>query len=691
MMRDRCHRWGPAGALFLYLTVSVAYFGWPVLKDPRHYTVGSGPDPGLFIWFLVWWPYALRHGINPFFTKLVWAPDGVNLAWSTSVPAAALPAAPITLSFGPVVAYNVLALLAPALAAWTAFLLCRRLTAAFLPALLGGYFFGFSSYELAHLEGGHLNLSLTFVLPLLALAALLFYEERLRGTAFVLVATVLLVLQFGISTEMFATATFWGTVAFLLALAFNTSAGRMRMMRLAWRTALAYILAAIVLGPYLYYVVKGLGDVPGLIVSPITYSADVLNYVVPTPVTWLGGDAFAGLSSHFSGNYTEADAYLGPPLIVLCSLYGFRNWPARRTKALMVWAAALFVASLGPLLHVAGVQGFPMLWALSVYVPLLRHALPARFTVYLTLITAVIVALWLNDRQGRAWWRWGLVAFAALVLLPNLGALSRYATRETPSFFAAGDFRRLAKNENTIVIPYGYAGDSMIWQAAAGMWFPMSGGYLGPLVPPSFARSFVTYALYAGAIPSKYQICLRPYLAAHKVRTIIIAGPDQGKWRWLSPMLGVQGTPTGGVTVYRVPSAVLSDPRDDGVCGHFLLDEFGDLVQAAKRYAARGNPVSALTPLRAEQMGLLPAVYGGYTDAARENWTQVQGWLGPWGSDGIAVGVLGDSREIAPIIERYRRLTKLTYFPYPHLLAGAPPPARYGRLFMVLPVDQQDK
>jgi hypothetical protein len=90
-------------------------------------------------------------------------------------------------------------------------------------------------------------------------------------------------------------------------------------------------------------------------------------------------------------------------------------------------------------------------------------------------------------------------------------------------------------------------------------------------------------------------------------------------------------------------------------------------------------------------MGFLASVYGGYTDAARANLTQVLGSLAPWGNDAVAVGVLGASREIAPIIERYGSLATATYFPYPNVLDGAPPPARYGRLVMVFPVHKQDR
>ena len=69
------------------------------------------------------------------------------------------------------------------------------------------------------------------------------------------IAALLLALQFGISTEMFATSTFWGTVVFLVALALTDAAGRTRMAIVARHLAAAYTLAAILLAhrPHISY------------------------------------------------------------------------------------------------------------------------------------------------------------------------------------------------------------------------------------------------------------------------------------------------------------------------------------------------------------------------------------------------------------------------------------------------------
>jgi len=169
-------------ALILYLALSLIYFG--TVKNYSHRYLGFGADPIAYIWFLNWWPWAIGHGLNPFVSYYVWHPHGYNMTWAGSVPAAALLMFPVTWIANPVVSFNVLSLLAPALAAGAGFLLARYLTRDTSASFIGGYLFGFSSYELGHLLG-HLNLDLIFVVPLLVLFVLLrrplAFSAQLRG------------------------------------------------------------------------------------------------------------------------------------------------------------------------------------------------------------------------------------------------------------------------------------------------------------------------------------------------------------------------------------------------------------------------------------------------------------------------------------------------------------------------------
>src|SRR5438034_3694332 len=246
-----------AVALGVYVFASILVFGLPVLGDLRHSYVGLGrpdlgtgfTDPSVYMWSLVWWPHAIVHGMNPLVSHVVWAPQGVDLAWTTTIPGASILAWPVTELFGPVAAFNVWMLLAPALAGWTAYLLGRHVTGAFWPSLVGGYLFGFSSYELAQMTA-HLNLALIFPIPLAVLLVLLRVEGRLRPLQFVLLMAGTLALQFSVSQELAFTMTAFGALVGLLALALFPK-GRRGLVNAAGWTAVAYLVAAVALLPFL--------------------------------------------------------------------------------------------------------------------------------------------------------------------------------------------------------------------------------------------------------------------------------------------------------------------------------------------------------------------------------------------------------------------------------------------------------
>jgi hypothetical protein len=153
-------------ALSLYLALSLLFFGRSLLGHFTRRYIGQGADPSAFMWFLVWWPHAVIHHLNPFLTSAIWAPSGINLAWMTSIPILSLILTPLTLVRGPIAAYNTLCLLSPPLAAWNAFFLCRKLTHQWLSSVIGGYMFGFSPYMLGHMLVGHLCLMAIFPIPL---------------------------------------------------------------------------------------------------------------------------------------------------------------------------------------------------------------------------------------------------------------------------------------------------------------------------------------------------------------------------------------------------------------------------------------------------------------------------------------------------------------------------------------------
>ncbi|MGH7913607.1 MAG: hypothetical protein ACREPW_03010, partial [Candidatus Binataceae bacterium] len=267
-------------ALVFYLGFSALLFARP---DMPHFTtiyLGRGIDQAFFIWCLVWWPYAIAHHLNPFITKLIFAPAGFNLTWATSIPLLSLLALPLTATAGPITTFNLLCVACPALTAWTAFLLCHSLTRRFGASLLGGYIFGFSSYMLAQVFGGHLNLLAAFLIPLAVYLVLARLQKRIGRRAFTLGLLALATAQFLITTEILATMTIFGALALAAAWAMGERDLRQRIMELAAPIFLAYLGTALLVSPYLYYLFAGFRTTP--IYSPSWHSADLLNFLVPT-------------------------------------------------------------------------------------------------------------------------------------------------------------------------------------------------------------------------------------------------------------------------------------------------------------------------------------------------------------------------------------------------------------------------
>src|SRR5665213_1744848 len=240
-------------AFVLYLALSVGFLGRGLIFNTSTHYIGRGPDPSAFIWSITWWRYAISHHLNPLLSRIVFVPGGINLAWATTIPLASVLIWPVTATFGPLAAYNCLALVAPALTAWTTFFLCRQLTKSFWPPLVGGYVFGFSAYCLAQINGGHLNLVFVFLVPVALYLVARWLEGTIGFVKMVLLTGVTLTAQFLLSIEIFETMTVFGGLALLLALGATEGATKGRLVKLIGVLGCVYGLALMIVSPYLYY------------------------------------------------------------------------------------------------------------------------------------------------------------------------------------------------------------------------------------------------------------------------------------------------------------------------------------------------------------------------------------------------------------------------------------------------------
>jgi hypothetical protein len=545
-------RW--AWAFALYLVISVVTLGHGALTNPGHVIVGwdDFTDPPGYMWSLVWWPYALVHGLNPFFTHLIWAPEGTNVAAAATIPAAAIALWPVTALFGPVVSYNVLAILSPALCGLTAYLLCRRLTGRHGASLMGGFLFAFSSYELTE-SLGHPNLALVFLLPVGIHLVLRRVDGDLSRARFITALAVVFIVQALLSSEILIDSGMIGTAALAIAYCVYPRSMRPRIATAATELLIAATAAFVLLLPYILAALTQ----AQLLRSGSAFGLNALNLIVPTPITRLGGWTYFGVSETFqNGNYTETAGYIGLPLLLVFATFALTSWRTNRgTRVLVLTFVVSLVLALGSALEVAGHGLIALPWSLLERLPLLGSLVPGRMVVFSELIVAICTALWLARGVRANAIRWLIVFLGVAALFPNVGAGWWASQPPNPTFFQSTEYRNyLTRGESVLAIPFGVAGDSMLWQAETSFYFKMPGGYLSG-VEPSAAEGAAVTDLFDGStleahMPATVTPTILAFLQQHHIRHIVIQRGYQLAWTAVLSRIAPPPRQIGGILLY---------------------------------------------------------------------------------------------------------------------------------------------
>jgi hypothetical protein len=160
-------------------------------------------DAYLGIWNVWWTARALTTGQSPFVTPLLFHPQGLDLFWQTISVPQGLVALPVTLSLGPLPAYNLLILLSFVLGGYFAFLLARYVLGAGgdsrsreLAAIVGGAVYAFAPFHMQKVLDAQLEVASVQWLPLWALATVALLERR-RWPLALLSGAALLVVGLG--------------------------------------------------------------------------------------------------------------------------------------------------------------------------------------------------------------------------------------------------------------------------------------------------------------------------------------------------------------------------------------------------------------------------------------------------------------------------------------------------------------
>ena len=530
-------------ALALYLAAWLPTAALPLVAHPGSAQLDQkSMDPNFYTWAMRWWPYAVVNGLNPMFTHLIGAPYGHSLVWVTTVPPLALLTAPLTLLAGPVVTFNLLSALAPALSAWTAFILCRRLTRKFWPSAIGGTVFGFSAYEMNHAAAGQLNLTYSLLLPVLAYLIVIWWQGSLSTRWFVSLAALVMAVQFYLFLETFADLTGMLVIGLLLAFAVAGQVGRPVVVRLGKYLGLAYLIAVVTAAPYLFFAFKT--KPPKLVANT---GLDVTSLVLPRPSRALGLAPLA----HAARLPTETSSagYIGLPLLILIVLLAVTAWSSRLVRFLAAMLIIIVVAALGPSLYAAGSLRFTLPWARLWNLPFLRNAYPSRLMVFAFLALAIATALWLAAPGRRPWLRWalGLLVLAAVVLdVPSLGATPNTSV---PAFIVHHDYQRQLSHGETVVVVSRIGNAGMLWQAESDFYLRLAGGYINQAITRHSDLPPLVQDL-AHATPYAVRQ-FEHYVRQDRIGAILLDARHAPYWAGIFWRVGLHGHNIGNVIVYK--------------------------------------------------------------------------------------------------------------------------------------------
>jgi hypothetical protein len=501
-------RWRRTDAAVALLCVAIAgYLTSGLWIGPNHRTlVVNASDQALFEWLLAYAADGLRHGHNPFYTDLLNAPGGVNLAVNTAVTVVGVVLAPVTLLLGPSVSFLVALTFGIAATpfAWYV-LLSRMLVRTRAAAIAGGLFCGFAPGLVAH-ANGHINFASGYLVPVIVWRVL---ELRRPGHVLRngLILGALVAVQYSLGGEtLFFTALTCGAVLGCLLLAGHREPGEcVRAFGMALGTA--GLTAFVLLSYPLWMQFAGPGSFHGTGFDQVVHSEDLMSYGT-FPRRSVAG--LLGLGTDLAPNPTEENSFFGVPgllVLVLVTVLALRGRQRRLALAVAAPAVVFAVLSLGPQLKIDKERtGIPLPYALLQHAPLFDSALASRLALIVTALAGVLLALGLDALRTDALRTDALPARAKTVIavLITAGLLPLVPTplltmdrSPVPHFISSGRWRDYVRPGETLVpvppvsdlLPDGQRWQAHLLSHGDGATFRIPAGFfLGPGGPEGRGR-----------------------------------------------------------------------------------------------------------------------------------------------------------------------------------------------------------
>jgi hypothetical protein len=558
----------------VYIAASLLLFH-RVLGSLSTATTGwASSDSHLFLWWLEWVPWSVLHGQSPLLTQHQHFPIGVNAMWNTTTPVLGALLAPLTLSAGPVLAYNVGMVLGPVASGLALVFGLRPYVARWAPRAAAGFLYGFGPFVIAHASVGHLNLVWAVLPPILLRAVHPIFVRPRRP----LLAGAGLGLALAVQTLLYTQTVALGVVALVLTAAVLALRRPRLILRRAGPVLVAastcLVLYAILCAYPIALLVAGPARPLAVIRDPDDAGADAANLLLATGLTRFRWqlDGLAPLLHDYTG---EQGGYLGLTMLVLLVVIVI---VVRRPAVRVVGFVGLLMAvlSLGTHLIVLGADlGVRLPWQWLLGVPLLDQVEPVRFQVFVALCVAALVAMWLDHLAEH------LAELGPAVALAAAGTIAAVATwvpadaqdlvpADVPEFFRTAA-PGLAPYDVVATFPrtsgtWRGGAEPLLWQATSGMAYRSTGGYFiasDPTHPLLLETPQNRYDTTAAAVASGAP-ALPPTAAAdalHDLRAVgatavvVVDEPGTGAPAvadWTRQVTGTDGVRSGGVWLFHL-------------------------------------------------------------------------------------------------------------------------------------------
>ncbi|EFO80014.1 hypothetical protein OSCT_2099 [Oscillochloris trichoides DG-6] len=484
-------------ALALYVGLAIL-LTWPTTRYFTTAVPGNAFDSWQNMWNMWWLRTALLERSNPYFTPMLYYPQGTSLLLHTLNPINFLISLPVYALVDLVSAYNFAILANLSLNGLMGYFLALDVVEDRRAALVGGTVFATSGYLLAQVLGGHLNLLAIWPLPLAILLLRRAYRQPSRTS--IILAGFALAFTLLADWQYFLFALLW---AAWYALWLLISMGKMPRLRPLFPIIAAVGLSLLLASPLIIATAQVAAATPNVETQGgqdfrREQSVDLADLLIPSQLHPLWG----GMAEQFQAYKAETHiqnktAYLG---LVACllALIGLRG---RESRFWWLTGALFTLLALGPVLQVAGWQtGLPLPSQLLFELPLVNiFRYPMRFIALAILALAILAAYGAQRLLAqRGYWATALIVL--LLVLDNLTLPFPMAGVYIPDVYA--ELAAEPGNAAVLESPFYYATSPfyMLYQVVHEK--PLVGGYTSRRMPYAILDELPLLRTFAYAQPA---------------------------------------------------------------------------------------------------------------------------------------------------------------------------------------------